>query len=107
MDDEIGSIYKVPSDELLGSGAYKKTAHEVEVVQMLEACELYDKTANVIIFGVVPKDINTVQIGLSKELKKSFELFMQTIIKSIEELDVQVEKVDDISLDEVIQELLL
>ena len=39
-DAAAGTIYKIPSSALLGADSYKKTAHEVEVVQMLEACEL-------------------------------------------------------------------
>lgn len=69
---EAGDVYVIPSDELLGGVSYKNTAHEVEVLQMLEACEVYGKKANITIFGVVPKDIITPKIGLSKELDEKF-----------------------------------
>ena len=58
---------------MLGGGSYKKTAHEVEVVQMLEICELYDKKAKVTVLAIVPEDIQTVQIGLSESLKSKFD----------------------------------
>ena len=77
-NDKAGEIYKIPSDELLGSGAYKKTAHEVEVIQMLEICELYDKKAEVTIFAIVPDDIKSVKIGLSEILKNKFDILIQT-----------------------------
>ena len=105
VEDDAGSVYKIPSEELLGLGAYKKTAHEVEVVQMLEACELYDKKANVTIFGVVPYDIQSVKIGLSKEVIKSFDSLIETIINAVKELDVKVTKTNDVSLNDVIKEL--
>lgn len=104
-DDEAGEIYKIPSKELLGGKAYKKTAHEVEVVQMLEACELYDTKANITVFGIVPEDINTVQIGLSERLNKKFDMLIKTVIKEIEELDVKVTKKGDLTLEEVVEKL--
>ena len=104
-DDEAGVIYKIPSDELLGRGGYKNTAHEVEVVQMLEACELNDKKATVTIFGVVPEDINSVKIGLSETLHVKFDTLIQEIIKSIEGLDMKVTKKRDIKVDEIIDKL--
>ncbi|MDC7242793.1 MAG: hydrogenase maturation protease, partial [Sphaerochaetaceae bacterium] len=38
MEDDIGSLYNLPAEELLGLGSYKQTAHEVEIVEMLEIC---------------------------------------------------------------------
>ncbi len=104
-DEEAGSIYKIPSDELLGSGSYKKTAHEVEVVQMLEACELHEKKVNITIFGIVPEDINSVKIGLSKILQSKFDIFIKTLIENIETLNIKVTKKSDFTLSEIIKEL--
>ncbi len=105
INDKAGEIYKIPSQELLGSGAYKSTAHEVEVVQMLEACELQDKKAKVTIFGIVPQDIQNVKIGLSDILKRKFNLLVETVIKEIELLEIKVTKKGDISLKNIIKEL--
>ena len=35
QDDKAGAIYNLPSEELLGLGSYKQTAHEVEIVDLL------------------------------------------------------------------------
>ena len=104
-DDEVGSIYEIPSDELLGSGNYKKTAHEVEVVQMLEACELYDKKADITIFGILPQDIQSVKIGLSEVLSSKFDALIQTVINAIEKLDIEVVRVAEVSLANITKEL--
>ena len=104
-DDEVGSIYKIPSDTLLGRGGYKKTAHEVEVVQMLEACELHDKKAEVTIFGIIAEDIHSVKIGLSKTLRDKFYDLIQTILDELEHLGVKAIKKGNISLDEIVNEL--
>ena len=104
-DDKAGTIYTIPSDELLGLGTYKKTAHEVEVVQMLEACELYDKKANVTIFGIIPEDINSVKIGLSEILNNRFDILIETLISGIEKLDIKVTKKNDLALFDIIKQL--
>jgi len=104
IDDEAGEVYKIPSDELLGTTKYKNTAHEVEVVQMLEASELHDKKAHVTVFGVVPKDINTVHIGLSKDLESKFDLLIGSLVKNIEELGVEVTRKSVLSLKKLIKE---
>ena len=65
IEDEIGGIYRLPSDVLLGLGNYRKTAHEVEIVEMLEIVSVLDSHANVTIIGIIPADIVSVGIGLT------------------------------------------
>ena len=105
INDEVGSIYKIPSDELLGGESYKNTAHEVEVIQMLEACQLHDKKAEVTIFAIVPQDIESVKIGLSEVLSNKFDILIQTVIEAIEKLGLSVTRKADISLDTIVKEL--
>jgi len=105
-NDKAGEIYKIPSSELLGSGSYKNTAHEVEVVQMLEVCELHAKKAKVTIVGIVPQDINTMVIGLSQTLQSKFDGVIQTLIDEIELLGTQVIKKNKLSLQEIIKEII-
>jgi len=102
MDDEAGAIYKIPSKELLGFGGYKKTAHEVEVVQMLEICQLHETKAEVNIIGIVAKDVKSAKIGLSKVLRSRFASLIQTVINMLEELGVEVVQKDNLNLDAII-----
>lgn len=104
-DDEVGTIYKVPSDELLQSGTYKKTAHEVEVVQMLEACSLYEKMAKVTVFGIIPQDIQTTEIGLSILMKEKFDILIETLLKELLSLGFKATKKSNIALENIIKEL--
>lgn len=104
IDDKAGEIYKIPSHELLGGSSYKNTAHEVEVVQMLESCELYDKKAKITIFGIVAQDIESVKIGLSEVLRDRFDSLIDVLIKEIELLDTKVTRKENISYDEILKE---
>ena len=105
LNEKAGDIFRIPSDELLGHGSYKKTAHEVEVVQMLEACELYDKKANIVVLGIVPENISRVEIGLSDTLKEKFYRFVDAIIDEIKSLDVELTKENNFTFEEIAKEL--
>ena len=105
IDDEAGSIYKIPSDELLGGDGYKKTAHEVEVVEMLQASQLYEEQAKVTVFGIVPQDIYSTQIGLSKSLNLNFDMLIQTVVKAVEEIHIEVVKKGNVTLKDIVKEL--
>lgn len=103
MNDEVGSIYNLPADELLGLGSYKQTAHEVEIVEMLEICSLLEKMARVNIIGIVPYDIASVNIGLSDFMKDKFDPFIQAALKQLDAINVPyTKKAKTVSLEEVI-----
>ena len=92
MDYEAGSVYNLPSEELLGLGSYKQTAHEVEVVEMLEICTMLDKMAEVNVIGIIPKDIQSVEIGLSDELKEKFPLFVDAAMDELKNSGIRFKK---------------
>jgi len=103
MDDEIGSIYNLPASELLGLGSYKQTAHEVEIVEMLEICSLLDKMADVNIIGIVPEDIKSVNVGLSDTIKNKFNIFIQTALDELKKSGIEFSKNEkEVSLEEII-----
>ncbi|WP_200763055.1 HyaD/HybD family hydrogenase maturation endopeptidase [Nitrosophilus alvini] len=92
VKDEPGSVYNMPSDVLMGLGSYRQTAHEVEVVEMLEICSMLDKMAEVNIIGIIPEDIESVKIDLTEKLKKSFKPFINEVIKELEKSGVVTTK---------------
>jgi hydrogenase maturation protease len=103
MDDSVGSIYNLPSEELLGLGSYKQTAHEVEIIEMLEICSLLERMAEVNIIGIVPKDIETVVVGLTDEMKQNFPTFVKSALDELAKIGiVPIKKQNEISLDMII-----
>jgi len=105
IDDKPGSIYKVPADELLGLGTYRQTAHEVEIVEMLEICSLLDSMAEVVIFGIVPKDIESVEIDLSDELKSSFDNLVGEVMNELKSIGYTSVKKNQKTMEEIIKNL--
>lgn len=102
-DDESGSIYNLPANELMGLGSYKQTAHEVEIVEMLEICSLLENMADVNIIGIVPDDILSVKVGLSEKLTNNFDDFIKATLNQLDKLGVSYKKKEIfISLDDII-----
>lgn len=95
IEDEPGSVFRLPSEVLLGLGTYRKTAHEVEIVEMLEICSVLDKHAEVTILGIIPKDIETVKIGLTQFLESKFMDLINQAVSDIEALGIKVSKKDE------------
>ena len=106
IEDKVGDIYRLPSDVLLGLGNYRKTAHEVEIVEMLEIVSVLDSYANVTIIGIIPKDIETVQIGLTIEMEDKFEEFILNSIKEIESLGIKATKVRNILIPDIVKSMI-
>ena len=103
-DDEPGSIYSMPSEALMGMGHYRRTAHEVEVVEMLEICSLTETMAEVNIIGIVPEDIKNVGIDLTDKLKNHFDAFVGAAINELKKAGFKARrKRNKRSLDAIIQ----
>ena len=80
IDDEAGSIYHIPADELTGYGLNSGGAHEIGVIQCLDILELMGKKLpNSSVLGIVPKKID-VEIGLSDIMLNRFEDYINTLI---------------------------
>jgi hydrogenase maturation protease len=106
IEDKAGEIFRLPSDVLLGLGQYRKTAHEVEIVEMLEICSVLDKHAEVTILGIIPEDIVSVEIGLTKTIEDRFEEFTLQAIKEIESIGIKAKKKDNKTVKQIAQELI-
>ncbi len=106
IEDNAGDIFRLPSDVLLGMGQYRKTAHEVEIVEMLEIVSVLDTHATVTILGIIPEDIESVQIGLTQTIEDRFEEFILNAVKEIESIGIKVTRKDDKSVKTIAQELI-
>ena len=106
IEDKAGEIYRLPSDVLLGLGNYRKTAHEVEIVEMLEIVSVLDSHANVTIIGIIPEDIISVEIGLTQSMENRFEKFILNSIKEIESLGIKATKINNILIPDIVKSMI-
>lgn len=103
IEDNAGDIFRLPSDVLLGLGNYRKTAHEVEIVEMLEICSVLENHAEVTIIGIIPEDIESVEIGLTKTIEDRFEEFVLNAVKEVESIGIKAKKVNNINIADIVK----
>ncbi len=102
IKDKAGSVFRLTDEQLAGIGSYHQTAHEVEVVQMLELTALKGDRAEVIIVGIIPEDISITEIGLTKTLEDiPFKTAVAQVLKELEQLGIKYEKVNNKTLKEI------
>ena len=102
-NDKAGAIYNLPAEELLGLGSYKQTAHEVEIVEMLEICSLLENFAHTSIVGIVPADILSVKSDLSCELKREFQNFLNVALSELDKMgETYTKNKNEYTLEQVI-----
>ncbi|TLP40539.1 hydrogenase maturation protease [Arcobacter arenosus] len=101
IEDKPGEIFRLPSDVLLGLGQYRKTAHEVEIVEMLEIVSVLENHAEVTILGIIPEDIVSVEIGLTKKIEERFEEFILQTIKELDSIGIKAIKKDNKSVKDI------
>lgn len=106
IEDKVGEIFRLPSEVLLGLGNYRKTAHEVEIVEMLEICSVLDTHAEVTILGIIPEDIVSVEIGLTKKIEERFEEFIFQVIREIEAIGIKTKRKNNKSVKTIGLELI-
>ncbi|MCJ7765480.1 MAG: hydrogenase maturation protease, partial [Thiovulaceae bacterium] len=90
IEDAPGSVYNLPAEALMGLGDYRQTVHEVEVVGMLEICSMLEKMAEVNVVGIVPEDIQSVEINLTDALKKALPSLMEQAIRALADAGITV-----------------
>jgi len=104
IDDVAGSIYHIPSNELTGYGLNSGGAHEIGVLQCFDILELMGKDIpQSSIIGIVPEEIE-VSIGLSATMHNTFNTYINTVIKILQQLNITYTKSSKlITLDNIIE----
>jgi len=92
IDDEVGSIYHIPSHELTGYGLNSGGAHEIGVLQCFDILELMGKDIpKSSVIGIIPHIID-VKIELSELLTEKFEIYISTIVQILQDEGIKVSK---------------
>lgn len=89
-DSPPGTVYSMPATELQAMGAYRQTAHEVEVLQTLEMGALVGGMAEIQIIAMVPKDIDSVAIGLTEPVECQLPHLVETVVQQLRQWGVVV-----------------
>ncbi len=104
IEDEMGSIYHIPANELTGYGLNSGGAHEIGVIQCFDILELMGKPLpESSVLGIVPHIID-VEIGLSEAMREKFDTYIETLLKILKEFNIEVvEKSERVLLETIIE----
>jgi len=84
----IGDIVVKTTDEFLDGKLIKKTANEVEIAEMLQICSLSEQMAETIVISIVPKDIESVAVDLSSELRAVWNVYIESILEQLRNFNI-------------------
>ena len=81
-DEAPGTIYKLTPKELKSSRKNQLASlHQFGICEAIETSAQMGNTPEIVIFGVVPKDYQSIGTELTLELKKSIPKIIQEILK--------------------------
>ena len=103
IEDTPGSVYNLPADELMGLGSYRQTAHEVEVVEMLEICSMLESMAEVNVIGMVPSDIECVDISLTPAAEAAVPAMVAEALRELSRAGIAATPKPGRSLEEIVK----
>lgn len=83
-DDPPGTIYRLTLNELRRSKAkYISSLHQFGISEALECASQMGCKPEVVIFGITPRDYQSLSTELTPELKGSVKNIAETILKEI------------------------
>lgn len=103
-DGKPGTVRNFSAEEMMGLGTQRQTAHEVEVVEMLEICSVLEHMAEVGVIGMIPEDIQSVNIDLCDTVKAAFPALIEAALGELERAGVTAKlKLNGMPLEAVIR----
>ncbi|VVM08408.1 hydrogenase maturation protease [Methylacidimicrobium cyclopophantes] len=90
--DPPGTIYRFPGQALWKREGPARTAHEVDLLDVLKVAALLGPIPNLVLFGMVPAEVGGPALGLSAPLEKPFARYLSAILQELRGLGFRVRK---------------
>ena len=81
VDDVPGSLYKFPAKHLTDNNQ-KFSLHDMGVKKIIDMLTLSGENPEIEIIGIVPEDINSLEIGVSDSVKKTIPKAVEYILEA-------------------------
>ncbi|WP_142659253.1 HyaD/HybD family hydrogenase maturation endopeptidase [Methylacidimicrobium tartarophylax] len=101
--DPPGTIYRFPGEALWKREGPARTAHEVDLLDVLKVASLLGPVPNLVLLGMVPAEVGGPALGLSPLLQKPFRRYLAAILREIRHLGIRVRNKARISLPEILE----
>jgi len=83
-DDTPGSVYKMDLSVVQEDETVQLSLHQIGLKNVFRMASMMDLNPEVTLIGIVPKDYQDYNIGLSEEVEKAIPLAIETVLKEIE-----------------------
>ena len=83
-NDTPGSVYKMDLSVVQEDDTVQLSLHQIGLKNVFKMASLMDLNPEVTLIGIVPKDYQDYNIGLSEEVEKAIPLAIDTVLKEIE-----------------------
>ncbi len=87
-DEEPGNIFRFDAGNL-PVNLMKKTAHDVEFIDVITMCSLQGHNPKITIFAISPEDISNVGTDISSPLKNAIPRLESLVLKEIKPVGIQ------------------
>lgn len=90
---EPGTFYCLKGDDIPKRVIAKNSLHQVDLLEVLTFCRLWDHLPETVIFGVEPKDIDTLNDELSPEVFSRIEETIQKVLRELDRMGIKYEEI--------------
>jgi hydrogenase maturation protease len=88
-----GTIYRIDAQDIPKRIRAKNSLHQVDFLEALTLCRALDRVPKtVVIFGVEPKDIETVQDKLTPEIKNQINPVIDMVLAELTKIGISYQK---------------
>ena len=82
-EDTPGSVYKLDDSFLEDESSVQLSLHQIGLKNVLKMASLMDINPEVTLVGIIPKDYQNYNMGLSEEVEKAIPKVIETILKEV------------------------
>jgi len=89
---EGGTLYRIEKEAIPERIRAKNSLHQVDLLEALTLCQALDKVPETVIFGVEPKDIETLSDNLTSVTSEKIVPMMEMVLSELDRLNVPYQK---------------
>lgn len=90
--EKPGTMIRLEGDELQARIRAKNSLHQVDFLEALTMCQVFDKVPQTVVLGVEPQDIETMSDKLTPIVQANVEPMVETVLAEIDGLGASYRK---------------
>lgn len=83
-----GTLYRLADDQVPRRVLAKQSMHQMDLPEILALCGAIDKHPQVVVVGIEPEDMTTMDIELTPTIAEKVDAMVAMVLKELDGLDV-------------------